>query len=304
MASGSRHSLRYIAEVTRGTTPATPAFKTLRHTGTTLGLSKEALQSEEMRSDRMITDVRHGAYSVGGDVNFELSYTSQDDMMEACLGGTWAINVLKAGIIRRYFTFERYFGDIASVDKPYHRFTGVEVNTMQLAVNANAMVTGAFGLIGKNMTTATAIVTGATYPVINTNSVMDSFTGSLLEGGSAIATITEIALSVENNLEARYVVGDKASIEPSIGRSNINGSITAFFENAALIDKFINETESAIVFNLAGTGTQNLQFNLPRIKYMGGQPDVAGEGPITLSMPFQALYDAASLSNIVVTRTP
>lgn len=304
MASGSRHSLRYIQETVRGTTPATPALKTLRNTGTTLGLSKETLQSEEMVSDRMVRDVRGGAYSVAGDINFELSYGSLDDMIEATMMGTWAANVLKIGSMRRYFTMERYFADIAGADKPYHRFTGCELNTMQLSVNANAMVKGSFGVLGANMTSATTALTGSTYPAVNTNAIVDSFTGTLTEGGVAIAVITEIALSVENNIEARYVVGSKASIDPSLGRANVSGNITAFFENSVLLDKFINDTNSSIIFNCPGTGTQNYQFNLPNIKYTGGQPDVSGEGPITLSMPFTALYDNTQASSLVITRTP
>ena len=33
---------------------------------------------------------------------------------------------------------QRYFGDILTADKPYHRFTGVEFNTLALAISANA----------------------------------------------------------------------------------------------------------------------------------------------------------------------
>ena len=36
----------------------------------------------------------------------------------------------------------------------------------------------------------------------------------------------------------------------------------------------------------------------------GGQPDVQGEGPITLSMPFQALLDSTTNTNIIIERTP
>lgn len=302
MASGSRHSLRYIEQLVRGTTPATPAFTTLRNTGTTLGLSKETLQSEEMVSDRQVRDLRHGAYQVGGDVNFELSYGSQDDWLAAALQGTWTANVLKAGVARKYFTVERYFADI--LDKPYHRYLDCEINSLALSITANAMVTGSFGLLGSSLATAAAAIAGSTYPAISTTSPMDSFTGAITEGGTPIAVITEISLSLENNLEARYVVGSKASIDPSVGRSVLTGSATCYFENSTMLDKFINEVESNIVLNLAGTGTQNYQINLPRIKYTGGQPDVGGEGPITLAMPFQALYNAASASQIVITRTP
>lgn len=387
MANGSRHSMRYIAESTYGTTPATPAFKPIRHTSTTLGLSKESLQSEEIRDDRQIADFRHGAYQVGGDMNIELSFASFDDLLEAVLLGTWtatkttgaqslaatvgtltraagsfvtdgfAVNdvvinsgftnagnngrfrvsavaatvltltalegqtmvveaaaagrtvnslraILKAGTVRRSFTVERFFGDILTIDKPYHRFTGVEFNTLALAISANAMITGTLGVLGQNMTTDTAIVTGATYAAPTTTSPLDSFTGTLNEAGTPIAVITEIQLNVENGLEARFVVGSKASIRPSIGRSNCSGQITAYFENSLLLDKFINETESNIVFELPDGAGNKYIFTLPRIKYNGGQPDVEGEGPITLSMPFQALLNAATSTNIQIERVP
>lgn len=387
MANGSRHSMRYIAESTYGTTPATPAFKPIRHTSTTLGLSKESLQSEEIRDDRQIADFRHGAYQVGGDMNIELSFASFDDLLEAVLLGTWtatkttgaqsfsatvgtvvrsagsfltdgfAVNdvvinsgftnagnngrfrisaltatvmtltalegqtmvveaaaagrqvnslraILKAGTVRRSFTVERFFGDILTIDKPYHRFTGVEFNTLALAISANAMITGTLGVLGQNMTTDTAIVAGATYAAPTTTSPLDSFTGTLNEAGTPIAVITEIQLNVENGLEARFVVGSKASIRPSIGRSNCSGQITAYFENSLLLDKFINETESNIVFELPDGAGNKYIFTLPRIKYNGGQPDVEGEGTITLSLPFQALLNAATSTNIQIERVP
>lgn len=309
MANGSRHSMRYVAETVYGQTPATPAFKMIRHTGTTLGLSKESLQSEELRDDRQISDFRHGAYQVGGDINIELSYGSFDDLLEAVMLGTWeadspsvGIDRLKAGVTRRSFTIERFFGDIASVDKPYHRFTGVELNTLSLAINANAMITGSFGVLGQNMSTGTAIITGATYAAATTTSPLDSFTGTLQEAGTPIAVITEISLSLENALEARFVVGSKQSIRPSIGRSNVTGQVTAYFENSALLDKFINETESSIVFELPDGAGNKYTFTLPRIKYTGGQPDVDGEGPITLAMPFQALLDPTTGTNLMIDR--
>lgn len=309
MANGSRHSMRYVPETVYGQTPATPAFKIIRHTGTTLGLAKESLQSEELRDDRQISDFRHGAYQVGGDINIELSYGSFDDLLEAVMLGTWevdspsaGIDRLKAGVTRRSFTVERFFGDILTADKPYHRFTGVELNTLSLAINANAMITGGFGVLGQNMATDTVIITGATYAAATTTSPLDSFTGTLNENGSPIAVITEISLSLENSLEARFVVGSKQSIRPSIGRSNVTGQVTAYFENSTLLEKFINETESSIVFELPDAAGNKYTFTLPRIKYTGGQPDVDGEGPITLAMPFQALLDPTTGTNLMIDR--
>lgn len=311
MADGSRHSMRMVEEAAYGVTPATPVFDIIRHTGTTLGLSKEFLKSEELREDRQIDDFRHGARQVGGDINIQLSYGSFDKIFQALLCGTWATGVpalgtdqLKAGVVRRSHTIERFFGDILSADKPYHRFAGVEFNTLQLKVNANAIVTATVGVVGKDLTLGTAIITGATYNPATTTAQLDSFTGSLTEGGTTIGVITEIQLNLDNGLDTRFVVGSKTTLRPSIARSDVSGQITAYFENSALLEKFINESSSSMEFNLPDGAGNNLRFKLPRIKYSGGQPDVQGEGPVMLSMPFQALLDTAAGSNIVLERTP
>ena len=52
IATGARHDMAYVEEVTFGTTPANPTLIPIRHTGTTLGLSKDAIESEELREDR------------------------------------------------------------------------------------------------------------------------------------------------------------------------------------------------------------------------------------------------------------
>lgn len=302
MADGSRHSMRMVEELLYGVTPDTPVFTPIRHTGTTLGLSKENLQSNELRDDRQIADFRGGAYNVAGDISIELSYGSFDEILEGLLGGTWTADELTAGVVRRSYTIERFFADLAGADKPYHRFTGVEFNTLALQVNANAMITGTIGVLGSDMETDTALITGATYDAATTTRPMDSFTGSLTEGGVPIAVVTEVTLNVNNGLSTRYVVGQRNSIRPSIGRSNVTGTLTAYFENSLLLDKFINDTPSSLAFTLPDGSANELEFELPRIVYTGGQPDVTGEGPITLSMPFQATRDPVSGTNIIIRR--
>jgi hypothetical protein len=41
---------------------------------------------------------------------------------------------------------------------------------------------------------------------------------------------------------------------------------------------------------------------LPRVKYNSDQPDVSGEGAITIGMEFVALYDTTDTSQIKITR--
>lgn len=387
MSDSSRHSLHAVAESAYGTTPATPAFKTIRHTGTNLGLSKSSIVSEELRADRQLTDVRHGTKQVGGDISGELSYGTYDDFLEAVLCGTWAVkaapyiastisaaaadnsindsanllpiltpgdkvtiagftgdvannragavvvsstasklvisggvplvndaagesvtittltSVLKAGVVRRSFSILRHFSDLLEADQPFHRFVGVELNKVSLSVAVNAIVKAVFSAIGQDMIDpAGTAPAGSTYPAANTNSPMDSFSGLLYEGGTVIAVITEITAELENGIQPKFVVGSDVTKKPSIGRSNLTGQITAYFENSALLTKFINETDSSIVFYLADLAGNQYRITIPRLKYNGGQPDTQGQGAITLALPFQALLDSVSGSNIIVER--
>ena len=300
IATGSRHNLAYVLESTFGTTPSSPGFTPIRHTGTTLGLSKDAVESEELREDRQIAHFRHGNKSVTGDINFEMSYGGLDDLIQATLCGTWSGNVLKAGTTRRSFTVERYHQDISK----YLRSSGCQFNYMSLNVAPNSMVTGAFGIIGSGFTTSGSALGSSTYSAETTTAPFDSFTGSITEGGSAIAIITALDLQIDNGMEALYVVGSADTLLPSIGKSSVTGSVTAYFENTTLIDKFISETSSAIQFTLTDAAGNDYIFSLPNIKYNSGNPEVSGPEAITVTLDFVALYNSSDASQIKITRVP
>lgn len=302
IASGSNHSAYYVTESEYGVTPATPAFKPFRHTGFTLGLSKDALQSEELRDDRQISCYLQGNEQVGGDVNSELTYTDFDDMLEAALGGTWGDTLadrLTVGTERRSFTVERNFGDISK----RIRYTGCEVSSMSISVQPNAIVTATWSMVGSGMDGYDELA-GATYGTSQGGCPFDSFSGTILEGGTEIGYVTSLEMSLENSIEAQFAVGSNKSIDSTIGRSNATGNLTVYFQDEVLLEKFRAGTSSSLEFSLSNEAGDTLTFSLPNIKYTEGQPDVSGDGSVTMGMGFQALYSAGAGSNMIVDRTP
>tara|TARA_R110000868_G_scaffold338663_1_gene599435 strand:+ start:8887 stop:9804 length:918 start_codon:yes stop_codon:yes gene_type:complete len=300
IANGAQHSIHYIAEATYGTTPSTPTWIPLPHTGTSLSLSKDAIESEKLRGDRQVEDFRHGNKSISGDISSELEYAAFDDILEAVLCGTWATDVLKAGVTRRSFTVERKFADLTTPE--YHRYTGCEFNTLSLSVSPNSMVGATFGVIGKDLVLATAAVASSTYSADVGNSPFDSFTGSISEGGSTIGTVTSIDITIENGLEPLFSVGSSTTNRPSIGKSRATGSLTTYFESKTLYEKFINETSSAITLTLTDVAGNSYEIDMSTVKYNSGSPDVSGEGSVTISMDFVALFNGSDSSQIVITR--
>ena len=297
VAGGSRARLAYVAEVTYGTTPATPAFKTINPTSHSLGLEKEGFQSETIRSDRQVADFRHGVRSVSGDIGTEFRDASLDDLLEAVMMGTWTADVLKSGTTRRSFTIERNFGDIVR----YRRSTGCEFNTFSLDCPAEGIVKASFGVIGQDDLGAGSAISGATYADDPNDMVMLPLGGSITVDGSPITVITSVKLSLDNGIQNNAVIGETTKIRGAAGRSNVTGELTAFYDSDTLLDAFDTEAEVAIVFTLTD-GTATYTFTLPKVKFTGGKPEVGGEREISITMPFQAIYSSSDATQLKIER--
>lgn len=298
-ASGSSHGLRYIREDEFGITPDNPVMRAIRHTSSSLILTKDSFQSNEIRKDAQISDLRSGVQQANGDIGIEFSYGEFDDFLAAAVRGEWKNDVLVAGIKWPTFTIESIFNDI----ERYELFTGCAINTFSLQIQTNAMVTGTMGIVGRGASFSPNPTATEELPSF-TGSPLDGFHGELKEGGVPISTITSIQLNIDNGITPANVLGsDKAeALVPA--RINITGTVSAYFGNMDLLNKFIDEVESEITVTLGTGGPGSYIIRLPRIKYSGGSNPVDGEGPIMLDMPFQALLDECTGTNIIVERIP
>ncbi len=84
LADSSLAQAYYMKETTWGTIPALP-LKAFRFTGESLKANIARTESEEIRSDRQVTDLITTRIGAGGDLNFELSHGAQDDFLEGLL---------------------------------------------------------------------------------------------------------------------------------------------------------------------------------------------------------------------------
>jgi len=89
-AESNRAVLRYVAEVSWGTTPGSGVSKAMRITQSGLVASKDTKLSEEIRADRMVPSIIEVAASSSGPIDYEFSAGSSDDFLEAFLLGTWS----------------------------------------------------------------------------------------------------------------------------------------------------------------------------------------------------------------------
>ena len=206
---------------------------------------------------------------------------------------------LNIGTTLRTFAVERRFTDISQ----YQVFNGVAVNQLSLNIQPEQIVGGTLDLIGMSAAAMSGTSLG-TPAAAATNEPFSSFEGSLYEGGSQIAVVTGLDLQLQNNRTLQPVVGSKFSPDVFEGDALVTGTLTAFFENETLYNKFVNETGSSLDLRLDDlNGTDFMRIKLGNVKYTGSDMDPPQEGPVPLSMPFAALLDPTSNTSMEIQRS-
>ena len=92
-ATSNQTAVRYVEETTFGATPSTPAFQEVRYTGESLNHNIETVTSDEIRADRMTSDLVQVGAMNDGDISIEMSYSSYDDFIEGAMASRWSSDV-------------------------------------------------------------------------------------------------------------------------------------------------------------------------------------------------------------------
>jgi len=93
MGSSNRVQIAAVRETTAGTTPGTPRMRLVRATGESLDFTPEYIDSDELRSDRMLGAPILAMQGAKGGINAELSYPDDNspasDIWRSTFGSTW-----------------------------------------------------------------------------------------------------------------------------------------------------------------------------------------------------------------------
>lgn len=307
-AIANREDVRYVAEATWGTTPATPALKALRMTGESLNAGVQTEVSQEILPDRNISNLIQVGAEAGGGVDFELSYTSFDDMLEALLQGTWTVVTgdefsLVNASTEKSFTIQKRLADVTQ----FFIFTGARVNTMSLQVEPGKIVTGSFGFMAKQGTRAGTGIAGATYPAVGTTAPMNGAAGVTLNQVDAAAIpggLMNFSMDVTNNMRAQKAVGSISAQAIVSGKFETSGNFETYFADGTLYDKFIAMTAFAIKIEITETGVnQKLVFDIPNAKFESSEVVATGtDTDVMMKATYRALYHAATLGALKITR--
>jgi hypothetical protein len=194
MASTNRAKTSYVAEVTKGTTPASPAFKTLRLTKDGIVATPNRVTSNEIRADRQIAEQILVALASGGEVGIELSFNAFDDMLEAALQGAWTNNpAIASGISNLTTTTITVASGGASFKSGHLTFSSGFGNAVNNGLFVVSSSTGTTIVYPASTFTAETPPAGAAVRVVGFQGVSGDIVASVTGGNALTSTALDFA---------------------------------------------------------------------------------------------------------------
>ena len=386
MSDSSSTQLFYRAEQTWGEDPtlASPLepLRELRFTNESLNYSAQTAVSEEIRSDRQVSDIIRTGVESGGDIGVELSFGAFDDLFEGMLYNDWSAVLdsdatspadpgflvsgspstisaaspttgildlltvgafieitastlspsndgfyrvdansgagsvtvspplpsagvdsfrireshLRNGVTLKSFLLEKAFTDVSE----FFTFTGMRVGTANISIAPGAILTGSFGFSGENATMqGTSIIAGLTSPEsipVAANDVYNAVdnVGNVLIDGVVDADVcfTEISFDVENNLRFQPCIGQLESSGIGVGRTQISGTLSAYFINRTFFEKYLNFDTVSVSFSVTDAAGNTYLIDFPSVKFTNGEVVAGGnDEDVLVTIEFTAKRD-------------
>jgi hypothetical protein len=292
-SQGSRSRLSVAAEASFGVLPTSPAFADIPIRSHSLDLTKERVQGSDIRADRMQTVDRHGHRAVGGSIECDLRRGDYDLLLESAFFNTFDTNDhLTIGTTPRFLRIEDAALDISR----FRQFQGCLVNSATFSIAPNQMVQTTFDIVGRDMVLANTTLGAPSAPL--GFEPFDSFNGTLLEGGIGtnddLCIVTNVEISINNDVSPAHVIlcedNKAAAAQMQFGMATVEGTMSLYFRDSVMINKFLNETVSSLSVTVDDpTGTNGYTFYMPRIKYNGASVPLANMQSRIIEMPFVAL---------------
>ena len=294
-----------IAEVTQGTTPATPAFKLLRDIRVSGAPQRSDQRSPERRSDRMAANMTKGLATFPKTI--ELPWTRDagtDVLWESALCGAWSTDVLKNASTLKPFTLEeKYQG--GGTD-PYRRLAGCIVDTVDISFRNGEPGTMNFGIRAMAETTSTTAIASSTYaaptPGYDPSTPADIVVNGLF--GISSPKVVGMSMRITNNLRDQHQWGSVSPFGLGLGLFDISGTVELYFSALADYSTFVTR-QSGLTLDLTIGSTTSYKDQIvlgtcdvwnPDV----GDPGASGDHLVTLN--YMARYDASDTSAIVLTR--
>lgn len=176
----------------------------------------------------------------------------------------------------------------------YIKQNGVKVASMEITFGGDGELVANLSIVGAKEAQPSETEYDATVTVVSMNRV-NNFQAAITEGGSAIATITDLTLRVDFGLdtENRVIGGGGVLGDIPEGMVSVSGSLAALYTDNTLLAKGYGVTESSLAVTLTSS-THSLKLEIPELFYQWNTPGITGPQGVKQDMEFQGFYNNGS----------
>jgi len=203
-------------------------------------------------------------------------------------------HVFKVNSTMASYVMEQGWTDIGL----YQKFSGCKVGGWGMTIGGEDELTLNFDIVGAQETpAATSAMSGTTeYGVAR----YGKFDATLKEGGTTLATATEVSFTVNNNLDENIYCIDGTPYRNDLpeGLCTIEGTMRVKFETWSLYIYAMSLTERSVEIDFA-VGSDQLQIVMDEVKYKRMSPGIPSAEGIWQEIPFQAFYTDAAQASVI-----
>lgn len=243
-----------------------------------------------------------------------IEFDKSSATMTAESGATKSIRLFMGNVImnertpnlikRRTYQLERTLGQDANGTMSEY-LVGAVPNELSLQIRQADKVTVdlSFIAVDNEQRDGTAGPKGGTRPdlvdapAFNTSSDFSRIKMHLITGGNAnpsplFAFLTELTLTINNNVSPNKAVAVLGAFDVSAGTFQVGGSVTAYFADIAAVQAVRNNADVSLDFALVKNNS-GLVWDIPLIALGEGRLNVEQDQPITLPLSMDAAEGSA-----------
>ena len=200
------------------------------------------------------------------------------------------------------FAVERRFEDHSPVTREL--FLGMALNNFNLTLAPQAIAVGSLTWFGFNSAVSDdsplyadlyanlpVDVLADQNDVYNTSSDIGRLGRGVDPVDSAgLNFVTEATIEINNNLRRQPAVGVFGASGIGVGELSVTGTLSTYFDNDEILQIILTNDETTLDLITQGQDGRSQVYDLPRIKFSGGAPDVPGKNQdVTIPGTYQAI---------------
>lgn len=297
MATTDNLALRYFIESTYGETSPSPApaLQTIKVVSESLTTAFQTIESEAVVGDRQVQDIVRVGRICEGEIVTELAFANLDDLIRGALASDWdsGTDIIENASDLISYGFEKHMTDLGI----FYRFAGARVNGLTVQMALQSMIKANISVMAKGGVFAASTIGDGSPVAATSNSPMVTLASlTLNEAGSGIACPTAFNFSTTNELRQKRCLGVDDISGINLGIFRATGTLEAYFESQAYVDKLIADTPSDFEIIAQDADGNGYTFTFPRFKFTGldGPANTGRSADLMQSLTWTAYLDPST----------